>query len=41
MARFAVLAQPAYGDAWLQALRYDGAGEWRARFWGLDGTAAA
>jgi hypothetical protein len=34
MARWAVLANEPYGDAWLRAGLYQGAGEWRERFWG-------
>jgi hypothetical protein len=34
MARWEVLAQEPYGDAWLRAGQYQGAGEWRERFWG-------
>lgn len=34
MARWAMLAQEPYGDAWLNAAQYQGAGEWRERYWG-------
>ena len=33
MARWELLATPAYGDAWLQARTFDGSGEWRHAFW--------
>jgi hypothetical protein len=33
MARWERLTEPGYGDAWLQARRFDGAAEWRSAFW--------
>jgi hypothetical protein len=35
MARWKVLANEPYGDAWLRAAQYDSAGEWRERYWGV------
>ncbi len=34
MARWQALSQEPFGDAWLRAAQYQGAGEWRERFWG-------
>lgn len=34
MARWQELSGEPFGDAWLRAARYQGAGEWRERFWG-------
>jgi len=33
MDRWARLGEPEFGDAWLQAREFDGAGEWRTAFW--------
>lgn len=37
MARWEALAQEPFGQAWLDAARFDGAREWRERFWGEAG----
>ena len=34
MARWQRLSEEPFGDAWLRAAQYQGAGEWRERFWG-------
>jgi len=34
MSRWEQLAQEPFGDAWLRAGQYQGAGEWRERYWG-------
>ena len=34
MARWQKLSGEPFGDAWLRAGQYQGAGEWRERFWG-------
>lgn len=34
MARWQELSEEPFGDAWLRAAQYRGAGEWRERFWG-------
>ena len=35
MKRWERLSMPPFGDAWLEARQFDGAGEWRARYWGV------
>jgi hypothetical protein len=34
MARWQMLSEEPFGDAWLRAAQYQGAGEWRERYWG-------